>query len=68
MSAQCPFARKRPGKFISTRPAKPGPRHHQADDRRIRKHYRSNELCQRLGKIEGVGPLGATAPMAAVGD
>ena len=39
-----------------------------AYDRRIRELYRSNELCQRLGKIEGIGPLSATALMAAVGD
>jgi len=39
-----------------------------AYDRRIRELYRNNELCQRLGKIEGVGPLSATALMAAVGD
>lgn len=37
-------------------------------DRRIRELYRGSELCQRLGKIEGVGPLSATALMAAVGD
>ena len=39
-----------------------------AYDRRIRELYRNNELCQRLGKIEGVGPLSATALMAAVGN
>ena len=37
-------------------------------DRRIRELYHGSELCQRLGKIEGVGPLSATALMAAVGD
>jgi transposase len=37
-------------------------------DRRIREIYRRSGLCQRLGKIEGVGPLSATALMAAVGD
>lgn len=37
-------------------------------DRRIREIYRSSELCQRLGKIEGIGPLSATALMVAVGD
>jgi transposase len=37
-------------------------------DRRIRELYRSSEQCQRLGQIEGIGPLSATALMAAVGD
>ena len=37
-------------------------------DRRIREIYRSSEPCQRLGRIEGIGPLSATALMAAVGD
>src|SRR4029077_677719 len=37
-------------------------------DRRIREIYRRSGRCQRLGKIEGVGPLSATALMAAVGD
>lgn len=37
-------------------------------DRRIGALYRSSELCQRLGKIEGIGPLSATALVVAVGD
>jgi transposase len=37
-------------------------------DRRIRELYRSSELCQKLGKIEGIGPVTATALIAAVGD
>ena len=37
-------------------------------DRRIRELYRTSELCQRLGEIEGVGPVTATALVAAVGD
>jgi transposase len=37
-------------------------------DRRIRELYRTSEPCQRLGKIEGIGPLSATALVAAVGD
>jgi transposase len=37
-------------------------------DRRIRELYRSSELCQKLGEIEGVGPVTATALVAAVGD
>ena len=30
-------------------------------DRRIRELFRNSELCQRLGKIEGIGPVTATA-------
>jgi transposase len=37
-------------------------------DRRIRALYRGSEPCQRLGRIEGIGPLSATALVAAVGD
>jgi transposase len=37
-------------------------------DRRIRELYRNSELCQRLGRIEGIGPVTATALIAAVGD
>jgi transposase len=37
-------------------------------DRRIRDLFRSNEMCQRIGKIEGIGPVTATALVAAVGD
>jgi transposase len=37
-------------------------------DRRIRELYRGSELCRRLGQIEGIGPLSATALVAAVGD
>jgi transposase len=37
-------------------------------DRKIRELYRSSEVCQRLGKIEGIGPVTATALVAAVGD
>jgi hypothetical protein len=36
-------------------------------DRRIRELYRSSELCQKLREIEGVGPVTATALVAAVG-
>lgn len=35
---------------------------------RIRELFRSNEMCQRIGKIEGIGPITATALVAAVGD
>jgi len=37
-------------------------------DRRIDSVFRNNELCQRLTEVEGVGPLTATALVAAVGD
>ena len=37
-------------------------------DRRIRELYRTSALCQRLGEIEGIGPVTATALVAAVGD
>lgn len=37
-------------------------------DRRIRTLFRSNEMCRRIGKIEGIGPITATALVAAVGD
>jgi transposase len=37
-------------------------------DRKIRELYRNNEICQRLGKVEGIGPMTATALVAAVGD
>jgi transposase len=37
-------------------------------DRKIRELYRSSEVCQRLGKIEGIGPVTATALVAALGD
>jgi transposase len=37
-------------------------------DRRIREIFRNSEPCQRLGKIEGIGPITATALIAAVGN
>ncbi|ANT54716.1 IS110 family transposase [Mesorhizobium amorphae] len=37
-------------------------------DRRIREIFRTSEQCQRLGKIEGIGPVTATALIAAVGN
>lgn len=39
-----------------------------SDDQRIRELYRTSELCQRLGQIEGIGPVTATALVAAVAD
>ena len=35
---------------------------------RIRRIFTATELCQRLAQVEGVGPLIATAMVAAVGD
>jgi transposase len=37
-------------------------------DRKIRELYPNSEICQRLGKVEGIGPVTATALVAAVGD
>lgn len=37
-------------------------------NRRIKSLYRSNEMCQRIGMVEGIGPITATALVAAVGD
>jgi transposase len=37
-------------------------------ERKIRELYRNSEICQRLGKVEGIGPVTATALVAAVGD
>jgi transposase len=37
-------------------------------DRKIRELYRNSEICQRPGKVEGIGPVTATALVAAVGD
>src|SRR5690606_28561469 len=43
---------------------------HQAEeiDAQIKAWYRSNEACQRLGQVPGIGPLTATAMVASVGD
>ena len=37
-------------------------------DRRIDQVFRSNEACQRVARIRGVGPKTATAVVAAIGD
>jgi len=37
-------------------------------DQKIREIYRQSEIRQRLGKVEGIGPITATALIAAVGD
>ena len=37
-------------------------------DRKIQELYRNSEICQRLGKVEGIGPVTATTLVAAVGD
>jgi transposase len=36
--------------------------------RKIRELYRNSEICQRLSKVEGIGPVTATALVVAVGD
>ncbi|MEO9517704.1 MAG: IS110 family transposase [Paracoccaceae bacterium] len=37
-------------------------------NRRIKTLFRSNGMCQRISRIEGVGPITATALVAAIGD
>jgi transposase len=37
-------------------------------NRRIKSLFRSNEMCQRIGQIEGIGLITATALVAAIGD
>ncbi len=37
-------------------------------DKKIERVFRSNDACQRIAKIKGVGPKTATALVAAVGD
>ena len=37
-------------------------------DARVRRLMSSSELCRKIGAIEGIGPLTATAVVAAVGD
>jgi transposase len=37
-------------------------------DRRLRALFRTDEMCRRIGRIEGIGPVTATALVAAVGD
>lgn len=37
-------------------------------DRRIDRCFRASEVCQRLSTVPGVGPIAATALVAAVGD
>ena len=37
-------------------------------NQRIRELFRNSELSQRIGKIEGIGPITATALIAAIGD
>ena len=37
-------------------------------NRRIRAIFQGDEACQRIGRIEGIGPITATALVAAVGD
>ena len=35
-------------------------------DRKIRELYRNSEICQRLGKVEGIGPVTATELRSAI--
>lgn len=37
-------------------------------DRKIRDIFRNSEICQRIGKVEGIGPITVTALVAAMGD
>jgi len=37
-------------------------------DRRLRALFGTDEMCRRIGRIEGIGPITATALVAAVGD
>jgi transposase len=37
-------------------------------DRRVERIFGQDERCQRLAQVEGIGPLGATALVAAVGN
>ena len=34
----------------------------------IKSLFRSNEMCQHIGQIEGIGPITATALATAIGD
>jgi hypothetical protein len=40
----------------------------QAMEERIQRMFRANEQCQKIAAVEGVGPLIATAMVAAVSD
>ncbi len=37
-------------------------------DKELKRIFEENELCQRISKIEGLGPVSSTAIVAAVGD
>ena len=37
-------------------------------DQRIERAFRENEECQRIGAVEGIGPVTATAIVAAISD
>lgn len=37
-------------------------------DKKIKAIYKSNEICQKIGKIEGVGPITATILLTVIGD
>jgi len=40
----------------------------EACDKQIERIFKANEVCQRLAKVEGIGPLTATALVASVGN
>lgn len=37
-------------------------------EHKIEQIFKSNEACQKISKIEGIGPIGSTAIVAAIGD
>jgi transposase len=37
-------------------------------DRRLKTLFRTDAMCRRIGRIEGIGPITATALVAAIGD
>lgn len=37
-------------------------------DKKIEEIFKSNDMCQKISKIEGVGPITATAIVSAIGD
>jgi hypothetical protein len=43
-------------------------RRHNSNASANQLNFRNSEQCQRLGKIEGIGPVTATALVAAFGD
>jgi len=37
-------------------------------DDKVEEIFKSNDMCQKISKIEGIGPITATAIVAAIGD